>query len=170
MKTIVAVDQCWGIGKNNDLLFSLPEDMKFFRQTTSGKVVVMGSNTLKSFPGGNPLKNRTNIVLYPGGEKRDDCTIVDSIEELKDTLALYPSDDTYVVGGAYFYKTMIDYCDTAHITKVDANGEATVFFPNLDDKPNWTCVEVSDPIETNGLTIRFCTYSNSDVKPLSELK
>lgn len=56
MKTIVAVDEKWGIGKNNGLLFSIPEDMRFFRETTLNKVVVMGSNTLKSFPGGKPLK------------------------------------------------------------------------------------------------------------------
>ena len=63
MKSIVAVDKCWGIGKNNDLLFSIPADMKFFRETTMGKVVVMGRKTLESFPGGQPLKKRTNIVL-----------------------------------------------------------------------------------------------------------
>ena len=57
MKAIVAVDKNWGIGKKNDLLFSLPEDMKFFREKTLNKVVIMGSNTLKSFPGGKPLKN-----------------------------------------------------------------------------------------------------------------
>ena len=68
MRAIVVVDKNWGIGKNNDLLFSLPADMKHFRETTTGKVVVMGSNTLRSFPGGNPLKNRVNIVLWPGGE------------------------------------------------------------------------------------------------------
>ena len=84
MKAIVAVDKKWGIGKKNDLLFSLPEDMKFFREKTLNKVVIMGSNTLKSFPGGKPLKNRTNVVLYPGGEKRDDCIIVDSMEELNE--------------------------------------------------------------------------------------
>ena len=72
MKAIVAVVKKWGIGKKNDLLFSLPEDMKFFREKTLNKVVVMGSNTLKSFPNGKPLKNRTNVVLFPGGEKRDD--------------------------------------------------------------------------------------------------
>ena len=86
MKAIVAVDKNWGIGKKNDLLFSLPEDMKYFREKTLNKVVIMGSNTLKSFPGGKPLKNRTNIVLFPGGEKREDCTIVDSMEELKSVL------------------------------------------------------------------------------------
>ena len=83
MKAIVAVDKKWGIGKKNDLLFSLPADMKYFREKTNGKVVVMGSNTLKSFPNGNPLKNRTNIVLFPGGEQRDDCIIVQSLDELK---------------------------------------------------------------------------------------
>ncbi|MFR5988515.1 MAG: dihydrofolate reductase, partial [Christensenellales bacterium] len=73
MNAIVVVDKKWGIGKNNDLLFKLPEDMKYFRQKTLNKIVVMGSNTLKSFPDGKPLKNRTNAVLFPGGEKRDDC-------------------------------------------------------------------------------------------------
>lgn len=71
MRAIVVVDKNWGIGKKNDLLFRLPADMKHFRETTEGKTVVMGSNTLLSFPGGKPLKNRTNIVLWPGGEERE---------------------------------------------------------------------------------------------------
>ncbi|MBO4594179.1 MAG: dihydrofolate reductase, partial [Clostridia bacterium] len=77
MKAIVAVDKKWGIGKKNGLLFSLPEDMKYFKEKTLNKVVVMGSNTLKSFPNGKPLKDRVNIVLFPGGEKRDDCIVAD---------------------------------------------------------------------------------------------
>ena len=81
MKAIVAVDKRWGIGKNNDLLFSIPADMKFFRETTAGKVVVMGANTLKSFPNGNPLKNRVNIVLSTT-INRDDCIVVRSVDEL----------------------------------------------------------------------------------------
>ena len=63
MNLIVAVDKNWAIGKENKLLVSIPADMKFFRQETTGKVVVMGRKTLESFPGGLPLKNRTNIVL-----------------------------------------------------------------------------------------------------------
>ena len=63
MRAIFHADREWGIGKSNDLMFSLPKDMKFFRETTKGKVVVMGLNTLKSFPNGKPLKNRINIVL-----------------------------------------------------------------------------------------------------------
>lgn len=164
MKAIVAVDKNWGIGKKNDLLFELPEDMKFFRKTTLGKVVLMGSNTLKSFPGGNPLKNRTNIVLFPGGEKRDDCLIVDSMDELKAVLKNYNSDDVFVIGGAMFYKTMLPYCSEVLVTKVDADGGAEVFYENLDQKQEWSLVEVSEPLETNGYTIRFTTYKNSDVK------
>lgn len=164
MKTIVAVDKRWGIGKKNGLLFHLPEDMKFFKNQTLGKVVVMGSNTLKSFPLGKPLSGRVNIVLFPGGEKRDDCVVVDSLEELKETLKNYNTDDVYIIGGAMFYKTMLPYCDEAFITKVDADGGAEVFYENLDSLKNWKCVKVGEPIETNGYTIRFTTYKNSEVK------
>ncbi len=164
MKAIVAVDKKWGIGKKNDLLFSLPADMKFFRATTLNKVVVMGSNTLKSFPGGNPLKNRTNVVLYPGGEKRDDCVIVESLEELSIELKKYNPDDVFIVGGAMFYKTMLPYCSEVLVTKVDADGEAEVFYENLDALDNWLCVYESQVEETNGYNIKFTTYRNSSVK------
>ena len=164
MKTIVAVDKKWGIGKKNDLLFSLPADMAFFRKTTLNKVVVMGSNTLKSFPNGNPLKNRTNVVLFPGGEKRDDCIIVDSMDELKVELKKYPTDDVFIIGGAMFYKTMLPYCSEVLVTKVDADGGAEVFYENLDELPNWSCVYESESEQTNGYNIRFTTYKNSDIK------
>ncbi len=164
MKAIVAVDKKWGIGKKNDLLFSLPADMAYFREKTLNKVVVMGSNTLKSFPGGKPLKNRTNIVLFPGGEKRDDCLIVDSMEELSNELKKYNPDDVFIIGGAMFYRTMLPYCSEVLVTKVDADGGAEVFYENLDQKPEWNCVQVSEPQETNGYTIRFTVYKNSDVK------
>ena len=160
IKAIVAVDKKWGIGKNNDLLFHLPEDMKFFRQTTSGKVIVMGSNTLKSFPGGKPLPNRKNIVLYPGGEKRDDCEVVGSLDELKTVLSKYESEDVFVVGGAMFYKTMLPYCERVLVTKVDADGDAQVFYPNLDNDARFKCTACSDPVETNGYTVRFTEYEN----------
>ena len=164
MKAIVAVDKKWGIGKKNDLLFSLPEDMKYFREKTSGKVVVMGSNTLKSFPNGKPLKNRTNIVLFPGGEKRDDCTVVGSLEELSAELKKYPSSDVFIIGGAMFYKTMLPYCSEVLVTKVDADGGAEVFYENLDDLSNWSCVYESESVSTNGYSIKFTTYKNSDIK------
>ena len=164
MKTIVAVDKNWGIGKKNDLLFTLPEDMAFFRKTTLNKVCCMGYNTLLSFPGSKPLKNRTSIVLAPDGVERDDCIIVHTLDELFAELKKYDLSDVYVIGGAMFYKTMLPYCDEFLITKVDADGGAEVFYENLDKLPNLECVYVSEPVETNGYTIRFTTYKNSDVK------
>ena len=164
MKSIVAVDKKWGIGKKNDLLFTLPEDMAFFRKTTLNKVCCMGYNTLLSFPGSKPLKNRTSIVLAPDGIERDDCIIVHTLEELSNELNKYNKDEVFVIGGAMFYKTMLPYCDEVLVTKVDADGGAEVFYENLDNLSNWSCVYESDPVETNGLTIRFTTYKNSCVK------
>ncbi len=164
MKTIVAVDEKWGIGKNNDLLFAIPEDMKFFRETTLNKVVVMGSNTLKSFPGGQPLKNRVNIVLWPDGEERDDVIIARSLEELSDILSSYDTDDVFIIGGAMFYKTMLPYCDTAYITKVRADGQAQVFFENLDKLSEWTLDEESEVFDNGQYKFSFCTYKNNSPK------
>ena len=165
MKAIVAVDKKWGIGKNNDLLFSLREDMKFFREKTSGKTVCMGYNTLLSFPGSKPLKNRTNIVLAPQGVTRDDCTIVYTLEELSNELKKYNEDDVFVVGGAMFYRTMVPYCSEVFVTKVDADGDATVFYPNLDELENYEMVYSSEPIQDGDYEIRFTTYKNNNVLP-----
>ena len=144
MQAIVVVDQNWGIGKNNDLLFSLPEDMKHFRATTLNKIVVMGSNTLKSFPGGKPLPKRKNIVLWPGGEEREDCTVVQSLKQLSCTLKQYDTDDVFIIGGAMFYRTMLPYCSHVIVTKVDTDGGAQVFFENLDKREGWKMVSESD--------------------------
>lgn len=163
MIAIVAVDKKWGIGKNNDLLFSIPEDMKFFRQTTKGKVVVMGSNTLRSFPEGKPLKNRVNIVLS-SKLKRDDCVVVNSLDKLLEEIKKYPSDEVYLIGGAMLYKTLLPYCEKALITKVDADGNAQVFFDDLDQLKEWTLVEESDIINSNGYNFKFTTYKNTSVK------
>ena len=161
MKAIVAVDEKWGIGKKNGLLFDLPADMAYFREKTLNKVVVMGSNTLKSFPGGKPLKKRVNVVLYPGGEKRDDCFIVGDMAELKAELAKYDADDIFIIGGAMFYKTMLPSCDEVWVTKVKADGGAEVFYENLDEKENWRKTYESDPVITNGYEIRFTVYKNA---------
>jgi dihydrofolate reductase len=163
MKAIVAVDKNWGIGKDNDLLFSIPEDMKFFRETTKGKVVVMGANTLRSFPNGNPLKNRTNIVLSTT-INRDDCVVVDSLDKLLEEIKKYPEDEVYLIGGGRLYKTLLPYCKEALVTKVDADGGATVFFDNLDSLKEWTLTKKSDIINSNGFNFVFTTYKNSCVK------
>ncbi|MBR2989272.1 MAG: dihydrofolate reductase [Clostridia bacterium] len=168
MKAIVAVDEKWGIGKNNDLLFHLPEDMKFFRATTLNKVVIMGSNTLLSFPGSKPLPKRVNIVLWPGGEKREDCTVVGSLDELKAELKKYENEEIFVIGGAMFYRTMLPYCESVLVTKVKADGDAQVFFENLDELENWSCVSVSQPVSSGEYELAFTEYCNSAVKNFIE--
>ena len=99
IQAILHADKNWGIGKNNGLMFSLPKDMKFFRQTTQGGVVIMGDKTLFSLPGGKPLKNRINIVLSFDMEKREDCTVVRSLDELGQELKKYPDTPIWVIGG-----------------------------------------------------------------------
>lgn len=164
MKAILHCDKKWGIGKNNELMFRLPADMAFFRSATSGKTVVMGSNTLLSLPGGRPLKNRSNIVLWPGGdEKRAEelgYTIVQTLDSLKAAVRALPPDEVFVIGGAMMYRTMLPYCSQALVTKVDADGGADTFFLDLDSEAGWRLAEISEPVCDNGFTIRFCTYVN----------
>lgn len=168
MKSIVAVDEKWGIGKKNGLLFDIKADMRHFVEHTRGKTVVMGSNTLLSLPGGMPLKNRVNIVLNPEGEDADALAkgyvLVRSVDELLKKTADYPADDVYVVGGAMLYRTLLPYCEEAIVTKVRADGNAEVFYENLDRLPEWSLVEESAPVEDSGYTMTFCVYRNSAVK------
>ena len=134
MKAILSADRNWGIGNGNKLLVSIPSDMKFFRQTTTGKVVVMGRKTLESFPNGQPLKNRTNIVLTENPDYRvKDAVIVHSKEELLKTLEQYDTEDIYIIGGESVYRMMLPYCDTVLVTKIDRAFQADTFFPDLDE-------------------------------------
>lgn len=147
-------------------MFSLPKDMKFFRETTRGKIVVMGLNTLRSLPNGQPLKNRINVVLSPediGG----DVITVHGLNELFSEIAKYGEDDVYVIGGASVYNTLIPYCSEVYVTKVDADGEADAFAPDLDADKSFELICESAPEEDNGYPIRFCTYRNRCVKRFS---
>lgn len=167
MKAIFHADKNWGIGKGNDLMFSIPKDMKFFRETTKGKVVVMGLNTLRSFPNGKPLKNRVNIVLSPD-DVDEEVVTVHSLSELFEEVKKYPADDVFVIGGASVYRALIPYCTEVLVTKVDADGGAEVFVPDLDEDESFRLVYESEREEDNGYSIRFCTYRNENVlKPLA---
>lgn len=162
MKAIVCVDKNWGIGKNNDLLFNLPEDMKRFREETQNKVVIMGLNTFKSLPNG-PLKNRTNIVLDPDNQYIEGVIVVPSIYKLSLVASQYDSDDLFVVGGASIYKQLVPFCKEVLVTKVDADGQADRFFPNLDENPRWKIVyKGKDLIAQSGLKYCLYTYSQED--------
>lgn len=138
MNLIAAVDENWAIGKNNQLLVRIPADQKFFREMTTGKVVVMGRKTLESFPNGQPLKNRTNIVLTHNKDYAvKDAVVVHSMDELHEELKKYDSDDVFVIGGEKIYEQLLDECDVAHITKIDFAYDADAYFPNLDQNPDW---------------------------------
>ena len=163
MNLIVVVDKNWGIGRKNGLLFRLPKDMQFFREKTMGKVVVVGANTFQSFPNG-ALKGRTNVVLDHSGAQHPNTVTVSTLDQLKQELEKYNSDDVFVCGGASVYKLMLDSCKMAFVTKVASDGNAEVFFPNLDDMSNWKLVETSAPIEDNGHVITFCTYKNTQIE------
>ena len=155
MKAILAADKNWGIGYNNKLLVSIPSDMKFFRQTTTGKVVVMGRKTLESFPNGLPLKNRTNIVLTGNPEyKVKDAVSVHSKEELMKELEKYDTEDIYVIGGESVYRMMLPYCDTVYVTKIDRAFQADTFFPNLDQMEEWELAEEGE--EQTCFDLEFC--------------
>ena len=156
MKMIVAVDKNWGIGKNNDLLVSIPADMKMFRTETSGKVVVMGRKTLESFPGGLPLKNRTNIVLSGNPDYQvKGAIVVHSLQELLEEIKKYPKDQVYCIGGDSVYKMLLPYCDTAQVTKIDFAYEADRYFPNLDEMPQWQVAAESEEQTYFDLEYRF---------------
>ncbi|MCR4674253.1 MAG: dihydrofolate reductase [Lachnospiraceae bacterium] len=163
MKAIVAVDKNWAIGLNGKLLVSIPEDMKFFRATTLGKVVVMGRKTLESFPNQKPLKDRVNIVVTRDKSyKKDGVIVVTDLDQLKTELEKYNSDDVFVIGGESIYKQLIDECDTAYVTKIDYAYEADAYFPNLDEKENWEVAQEGDEETYYDLEYYFMTYARKE--------
>ena len=157
MKLIAAVSENWGIGKDNDLLFSIPKDMKFFRETTMGKTVILGRKNLESFPGAKPLPKRPNIILTRDKNfKVEGATVVNSIDEL---LAMeFDKDDAFVIGGEEIYRQLLPYCDKCFITKVKETADADKFMVNLDEDADWKLTSESEEIEDNGHIITFCTY------------
>ena len=169
MKAILSADRNWGIGNGNKLLVSIPSDMKFFRQTTTGKVVVMGRKTLESFPNGQPLKNRTNIVLTSNPDyKVKDAVIVHSKEELLKTLEQYDSENIYIIGGESIYRMMLPYCDTVFVTKIDRAFQADTFFPNLDEMEEWQMTEEGEEQTCFDLEFRFTKYERRQEKARRE--
>lgn len=159
MNLIVAVDKNWAIGYQNKLLVSIPNDQKMFRNETIEKVVVLGRKTMETFPGGQPLKKRTNIILStdPSYQVKD-AMVVHSIEELLEELKQYPSEDVYIIGGDSVYKQMLPYCDVAHVTKIDHAYEADSYFPNLDEDEDWEIVATSDEQTYFDIAYEFVKY------------
>ena len=159
MNLIVNVDKNWAIGNNGGLLISIPEDLRFFRDETTGKVVIVGRNTVKTFPGGRPLKNRKNIIVSTNKDlKVDDAVVVNSVEEALEAVKDYKSEDVYVVGGASIYKQMLPYCDVAHVTKTNYAYQADTYFPNLDEMDDWVIEAESDERTYYNIEYTFYKY------------
>ncbi len=159
MNLIVAVDKNWAIGYQNQLLVSIPSDMKFFREKTMGKVVVMGRKTLESFPNGMPLKNRVNIVLTKNETYQvKDAVMVHTVEQLMEELKQYSSEDIFVIGGESIYRLLLPYCDTAYVTKIDHAFQADTYFPNLDQEADWKMIETSEENTCFDLEYYFTKY------------
>lgn len=162
IKALVAVDINWAIGRDNDLLFKLPNDMQAFKTATTGKIVVCGRKTLESFPNGKPLKNRSTICLCSKENNRDDCYCVNDINELiKLITELSKTQDIYIIGGGRIYKELLNICDEVIVTKVKANGNGIVFFNDLDHDAHFYleyCSEDTPDGVTNEYITNICTY------------
>ena len=159
MNLIAAVDRNWAIGYKNELLVRIPEDQKWFRETTTGKAVIMGRKTLESFPNKSPLKNRLNVVItsdmnysVPG------AVVVHRIDEAVEAVRDYADDDVYVIGGESIYRQMLPLCSTAHITKVDYAYQADAHFPDLDKEEGWKITETSDERTYFDIIYEFVKY------------
>ena len=142
---------------------SIPEDMKFFRSETTGKVVVLGRKTLDTFPGGQPLKNRTNIILTRNPNYQVKGSIIcHSVEEVLEELKKYNSEDVYIIGGDSIYKEFLPYCDVAHVTRTDHVYDADAWFPNLEEDPEWELTGESDEKTYFDLEFRVCRYERRE--------
>ena len=167
MQLIAAVDNNWAIGNGSKLLVRIPDDQKFFRETTMGHVVVLGRKTLDEFPNGLPLKGRTNIILSRDMDYRvEGAVVVHSKEELFEELRRYDTDDIFVIGGESIYNMLYKYCDTAHITRINYSYQADKFFPDLSGEDNWKIVADSDEQTYFDIEYYFLKYKNSDPIPM----
>lgn len=159
MKMIVCISENYGIGYGGKLLFSLPPDMKFFRETTLGKCVIMGRSTLESFPGKKPLKNRENIVL--SRDKSFECdgaVVLGSVKDATEYANSRFNGDAFVIGGAQIYRQFEPYCDEALVTKVYKTADADAFFFDIDSSPDWELKENSGILEYEGMKYAFLKY------------
>jgi dihydrofolate reductase len=165
MNVIVAVDKNWAIGYQNDLLVRIPADQRFFREETTGKVVIMGRKTLESFPQKKPLSNRLNIVITKRNDyKVEGAVVVHSVEEALDYVKDYKSEDIYVIGGDSIYRQMLPFCDVAHVTKIDFSYQADTYFPNLDETGDWVIEEESEEQTYYDLEYWFYKYVRKSVQ------
>ncbi|AOC94285.1 Dihydrofolate reductase [Flavobacterium anhuiense] len=134
---IAAAAENNALGKNNELVWHLPNDFKRFKSLTTGHHIIMGRKTFESFP--KPLPDRVHIVISrQENYKPEGCIVVDSIEK---AIALCPeNDDSYVIGGGEIYNLALPFTDIIELTKVHHSFDADAFFPKI-NKSEWVLVE-----------------------------
>ena len=159
MKLILAADRNWAIGKDGDLLCHLPGDLKYFKEKTVGKTVIMGRGTLESLPGKKPLPKRENIVISGNPDYAvPGAVVLHSHEELFDYIRDKDSDEVMVMGGGRVYRELLPYCDTCYITRIYESFDADTWFVNLNEMPEFEVVWQSELQEENGIRYRFLEY------------
>lgn len=159
MNMIVAADKNWGIGKKGKLLTHLSGELKYFKERTLGKAVVMGRKTLESLPGGRPLPGRTNIVLTANPDyEKEGCIIVRSMDELREKCAEFPADGVMIIGGASLYNRLMEECESLFITKIYEEFEADAFIKDADDLSGYNVVWQSEMQEEHGIKYQFFEY------------
>ena len=159
MKIILAVDRNFAIGKDGDMLFSIPEDMQRFKELTTGNIVIMGRKTLESLPDSKPLPNRTNIIIT--SKDLDGMLCVKNEEELLRTLKEINPDHKmteYLIGGANTIESLIHLVDEFVITYVDAEFEYDAKIRNLFEDPDYYVAEESDIKTYEGMDYRYMVF------------
>ncbi len=159
MNIIVACDRNWGIGKDGHLLCHLSGDLKYFKEMTLGRTVIMGRVTLESLPGGRGLPGRRNIVLTRDPDyQAEGAEVAHSISELEEAVKDTPTDEVFIIGGARIYEQFLLFCDNVYVTRIDAEFEADRFFRDLDESRRFVLAGSSEPMEENGIRYRFLHY------------
>ena len=163
MNLIASADENWGIGYEGKLLCRVPEDIRQFKDKTTGKTVVMGRITLESLPKSKPLPNRVNIILSDNPDFYiEGCLIVHTLNELFGELTHYVDDDVFIIGGASIYHLLLPYCRRAYITRFHKNFSADRHLPNLDTLPNWQKADSSLDQWFEGMRYNYCLYENRE--------
>ncbi len=156
---IVAVAKNNVIGKNNQLIWHLPEDLRRFKELTTGHTILMGKNTFISL--GRVLPNRKHVVLYDKDDLKVDNENVELVHSLNDFIKYKDLDEeVFVIGGAMVYRQMIEYADKLYITEIDKEFEGDVYFPAI-DKNIWKETQriKGKKDEKNNLDYDFVTYN-----------
>lgn len=164
VKLIVAQAANRTIGKDNDLIWRLPADMQFFKQTTTGNVVIMGRKNWESIPAKfRPLPDRVNAVISRSGDfQSDQCSVFSSLEEAIDFYRGEAGKDIYIIGGGqvYNYALAHDLVDEMLVTHVEQAFEGDTWFPEIDEK-KWSkeCVLIKEKDEKNPYNFKVWKYS-----------